>query len=142
MFSYSPLEVYRCCQHNVSHGWPYYAEELWLATPDLGLCASLFAASEVTAKVAGGVEVRLTEDTDYPSSERVTVRVSCGKAAQFPLYFRIPSWCSTPTVVVNGEEVKFKSKPRAYLVLSRVWKDQDTIVLRLPIQVSVRRWVK
>src|SRR2546426_3547547 len=24
MFSYSPLEIYRCCQHNVSHGWPYY----------------------------------------------------------------------------------------------------------------------
>src|SRR5437879_5024198 len=23
MFSYSPFEVYRCCQHNVSHGWPY-----------------------------------------------------------------------------------------------------------------------
>ena len=22
MFSYSPYEVYRCCQHNVSHGWP------------------------------------------------------------------------------------------------------------------------
>jgi Putative glycosyl hydrolase of unknown function (DUF1680). len=22
MFSYSPFEVYRCCQHNVSHGWP------------------------------------------------------------------------------------------------------------------------
>jgi len=36
MFSYSPFETYRCCQHNVSHGWPYYAEELWLATPDNG----------------------------------------------------------------------------------------------------------
>jgi putative endopeptidase len=22
MLSYSPFEVYRCCQHNVSHGWP------------------------------------------------------------------------------------------------------------------------
>ena len=22
---------YRCCQHNVSHGWPYFAEEMWLA---------------------------------------------------------------------------------------------------------------
>ena len=27
-----PVRSYRCCQHNVSHGWPYYAEELWLAT--------------------------------------------------------------------------------------------------------------
>jgi hypothetical protein len=22
MFSFSPLAVYRCCQHNVPHGWP------------------------------------------------------------------------------------------------------------------------
>ena len=56
MFSYSPFERYRCCQHNVSHGWPYYAEELWLATPDRGLCASLYAASEVTAKVGEGAQ--------------------------------------------------------------------------------------
>src|SRR5262245_32646867 len=47
MFSYSALEVYRCCQHNVSHGWPYYAEELWHATPDRGLCASLYAPCEL-----------------------------------------------------------------------------------------------
>jgi len=26
MFAYNP-HSYRCCQHNVSHGWPYYAEE-------------------------------------------------------------------------------------------------------------------
>ena len=45
MLGYSPCECYRCCQHNVSHGWPYYAEELWLATADRGLCASLYAAS-------------------------------------------------------------------------------------------------
>ena len=54
MISYSPYEVYRCCQHNVSHGWPYYAEELWLATPDNGLCASLYSASEVSAKAGEG----------------------------------------------------------------------------------------
>src|SRR5438128_3552755 len=64
MFSYSPFEVYRCCQHNVSHGWPYYAEELWLATPDRGLCASLYAASEVTAKVGDGSTVKISEETD------------------------------------------------------------------------------
>src|SRR5271166_224489 len=59
MVSYSPFEVYRCCQHNVSHGWPYYAEELWLATPDNGLCASLYAACEVSAKAGDAGEVKI-----------------------------------------------------------------------------------
>ena len=49
MFSYSPFQVYRCCQHNVSHGWPYLAEELWLGTHDGGLCASIYAESTVRA---------------------------------------------------------------------------------------------
>ena len=25
----------RCCQHNHAQGWPYYAEHLWMATPDM-----------------------------------------------------------------------------------------------------------
>ena len=75
MFSYSPFEVYRCCQHNVSHGWPYYAEELWLATPDNGLCASLYAASEVSAKVGDGTTVKISEETDYPFGETITFKL-------------------------------------------------------------------
>jgi hypothetical protein len=46
--------VYRCCQHNHSMGWPYFAEELWHATADGGLCVSLYSASDVTAKVGTG----------------------------------------------------------------------------------------
>src|SRR5678815_231258 len=70
MFSYSPYQDYRCCQHNVSHGWPYFAEEMWLATADNGLCASLYAPSEVTAKVGdAGTEVRVALDTQYPFGE-------------------------------------------------------------------------
>ena len=76
MFSFSPYEVYRCCQHNVSHGWPYYAEELWLTTPDRGLCASLYAASEVTAQVGDGSTIKVSEETDYPFSDTVRLNFS------------------------------------------------------------------
>src|SRR5260370_3649722 len=92
MFSYSPLEVYRCCQHNVSHGWPYYAEELWLATADHGLCASLYAASEVTARVAEGAEVRISEDTEYPCGEWVTLIITAAHPDKFPMDLRPTRW--------------------------------------------------
>src|SRR6185503_20570819 len=90
MFSYSPFEVYRCCQHNVSHGWPYYAEELWLATHDGGLCASLYAESEVPAKVADGTPVTIREDSDYPFSDTITFTLSLAGPVKFPLHSRIP----------------------------------------------------
>src|ERR1043166_1639130 len=96
MFSYSPFAVYRCCQHNVSHGWPYFAEELWLATPDGGLCASLYSANEVTAKVGDGTSVTISEETDYPFDELITFKLSTPHAVKFPLLLRIPRWCDNP----------------------------------------------
>src|SRR6202012_1512886 len=103
MLSFSPFEVYRCCQHNVSHGWPYYAEELWLATSDGGLCASLYAPSEVTAKAGpgGGTDVRIAESTDYPFADPIPLAVSTPAPAKFPLYLRVPGWSKQPSVRVN-----------------------------------------
>ena len=142
MFSYSPFERYRCCQHNVSHGWPYYAEELWLATPDRGLCASLYAASEVSAKVGEGTSVKVSEETDYPFGDTVTLKISAAQPVKFPLYLRIPRWCADASVKINGKSVRCAPKPLAYVVLEREWKDGDTVSLRLPMEVRVQTWEK
>jgi len=142
MFSYSPFEVYRCCQHNVSHGWPYYAEDLWLATPDHGLCASLYAASEVSAKVGEGTQVQITEETDYPFSDTIQLKLAVPKAVTFPLYLRSPRWCENPTVKINGQAIDVKARPLAFIVLNRLWKDGDTVTLQLPVRVAVRTWAK
>ena len=142
MFSYSPFEVYRCCQHNVSHGWPYYAEELWLATADNGLCASLYAASEVSAKVGDGSTVKIVEETGYPFSDSVALRISAAQAVDFPLYLRIPRWCEKPAVKVNGKRLSLKGQPLSYAIIKRIWNDGDTVTLHLPMHIAVRTWEK
>ncbi|MBE0542293.1 MAG: glycoside hydrolase family 127 protein [Verrucomicrobia bacterium] len=142
MFSYSPFEVYRCCQHNVSHGWPYYAEELWLATPDNGLCASLYAASEVSAKVGDGVTVRIVEETDYPFNDTITFKLTLPKPTAFPLYLRVPRWCEQASLRINGQAVRVMAKPLSFIVVNREWKDGDTATLQLPMRIAVRKWEK
>ena len=142
MISYSPYEVYRCCQHNVSHGWPYYAEELWLATPDNGLCASLYAACEVNAKAGAGSDVKITEETDYPFGQTVQFNIKTAKAATFPLYLRVPRWCEAAEVSINGEVADIKSQPLTFIKLEREWHDRDAITLHLPMKLGVRHWPK
>jgi hypothetical protein len=144
MFSFSPFEVYRCCQHNVSHGWPYYAEELWLATPDNGLCASLYAASEVHAKVGSGdgQAVTITQETDYPFGEIVTLKLVTAEPVQFPLYLRVPRWCESVSVAINDQQQSVSARPLTYLVLKRQWKTGDTVTLQLPMKVTLRTWEK
>jgi hypothetical protein len=142
MLSFSPFAVYRCCQHNVSHGWPYYAEELWLATSDRGLCASLYAASEVAAKVGDGTKVAIVEETEYPFRDTVNLKIALAKQTRFPLYLRVPGWCRDPVLRLNGRQVAVKAEPLSYLVLDRTWHDGDTISVKFPMRVAVRTWKK
>ncbi len=142
MLSYSPGGVYRCCQHNHGMGWPYYAEELWLATADDGLCASLYAASEVTAKVGDGSEVKIREETDYPFSDTISLKISTAKLAAFPLYLRVPRWSGKPEVTVNGKALDVHAEPLSYIVIRRAWADGDTVSLKLPMRIVLRTWAK
>lgn len=142
MLSFSPMEVYRCCQHNVSHGWPYYAEELWLATADKGLCASLYAASEVAARVGDGTTVTISEETDYPFDETIKLNLSLPKPVHFPLYLRVPRWCNKPSIQINGKTVAVKAEPLSYVVLDREWNNGDLVQLHLPMQLNLRKWTK
>src|SRR5205807_6831657 len=83
---------HRCCQHNFGHGWPYFAEHLWMATADNGLAAVLFAESQVKAKVGDGLEVVIEETTDYPVDEVIEPKVILARPVRFTLYLRVPAW--------------------------------------------------
>ncbi len=133
------VDQYRCCPHNYGMGWPYFTEELWLATPDKGLAAAMYAPSSVTAKVADGTSVTLTETTDYPFDETITLTVATPRALAFPLYLRIPGWCSAPQLTVAGKAVAAPAGP-AFTAVNRTWNNGDTVVLRLPQNTTVRTW--
>ncbi|WP_086726407.1 beta-L-arabinofuranosidase domain-containing protein [Streptomyces carpinensis] len=140
MQAYMPgIHQYRCCPHNYGMGWPYYAEEMWLASIDGGLCASLYAESSVRAKVGDGTTVTVTERTDYPFDDTVTLTVSTPRAVDFPLYLRVPGWCEEPSVRLGGHPLPAR-RSGGHLVLDRRWHDRDQIVLRLPMRTTVRTW--
>jgi DUF1680 family protein len=142
MLSFSPFGVYRCCQHNVSHGWPYFAEELWLATSDRGLCASLYAPSEVTAKVADGKTVTIAETTLYPFLGVITFTMKADAPVRFPLYLRVPRWSGNVELEINRRSVPCKAKPGEYVVIDREWHDGDAAVVTFEMTPVVKRWQK
>jgi Beta-L-arabinofuranosidase, GH127 len=134
----------RCCQHNHAQGWPYYAEHLWMATPDNGLAAILYNNSSVTAKAGTGKgnNVTLMQTTHYPFDENVKIEVSTASVVEFPLYLRIPAWCDEPSVTVNGKRVPVKATPGSYIRLENKWKNGDIIELTLPMRIVLRTWSK
>lgn len=130
----------RCCQHNHSMGWPYFDKHLWLATPDNGLCAAVYCASDVSAQVGDGTQVRIVEATHYPFDETIGFTLHADKTVTFPLYLRIPGWSKSATVSVNGKKLAVTPEAGKYVRLAREWKNNDMITLDLPMEISVQRW--
>jgi len=131
---------YRCCPHNYGMAWPYFTQNLWHATLDGGLAASLYAASAVTATVGGGTAVTLTQATDYPFGDTVQMTLATPKSVAFPLSLRIPGWCDGATIHVNGKAVPVKAAAGTYVTVRRTWSSGDHIALHLPMTLKVRQW--
>lgn len=133
------LSGYPCCTVNMHQGWPKLVGSLWQATDDNGLAALVYAASEVTAKVAEGVTVQFFEETNYPFEETIRFRFKAAQPVFFPFHLRIPAWCTQATIQING--IKWKEAGGNQVIkIERLWTDGDIITLALPMHVSTKSW--
>jgi hypothetical protein len=134
----------RCCQHNHAIGWPYYSEHLWMATPDNGVAAILYNSSEVNVKVGNGKgnTVTLKQTTHYPFDENIKIEINTKQAFSFPLYLRIPNWCSNAKVVVNGSAENVAFEAGSYVRIERKWNQGDVVELVLPMKLKKDTWDK
>ena len=131
----------RCCQHNHGIGWPYMINHLIMATPDNGVAAIEYAACAAEVKVGdNGTLVTVTEDGNYPFDEKIGFTVSTPEEVIFPLYLRIPTWCSSARLSINGRKASMKAEPGKYVRIEREWKDGDRVELSVPMDFSIRTW--
>ena len=135
------LTGYPCCTSNMHQGWPLFVQNLWFATPDRGLAALLFAPSKVTALVGDSTEITITEETNYPFEENIRFHFSMDEniTANFPLRLRVPEWCKSAQVEINGE-IYSQPDNNQVIKIERKWKNNDVVELTLPAEIELNRW--
>ncbi|MDG3583855.1 beta-L-arabinofuranosidase domain-containing protein [Galbibacter pacificus] len=138
-FVYGTTTGYPCCTTNMHQSWPKFVQNLFYATKNGGIAALQYAPSEVTMKVANGVLLQMEEKTGYPFRETVHFKMKLSKEAFFPFHLRIPEWAKTPSILINGREVKF-SVENQIVVLERKWNNGDEITLKLPMELKISTW--
>ena len=57
-------------------------------------------------------------------------------AAEFPLLARVPGWCGSPRVELNGKPLEMKPE-RGFARIVRVWKKGDVLRLTFSMKPSV-----
>jgi uncharacterized protein len=130
---------YPCCLANMHQAWPKFVQNLWYATPDNGLAALVYGASQVKAKVAHGVDVEFIEETNYPFHETIRFTYLTEESVAFPFYLRIPGWCEAPVIKVNGKVTSIQAENQL-AVIRRTWNEGDVVELELPMEMRFSRW--
>jgi DUF1680 family protein len=126
-----------CCTANFHQGWPKLCAHLWMRAPDGGLAAVAYAPCAVRAD-AGGQDVRVTVETDYPFDETVRVLVEASAPARFPLHLRIPGWAAGATIAVAGGAPE-PAAAGAFARIEHEWGPRTEVALRLPMRIAAQR---
>ena len=99
-------------------------------------------AAKCQLKSGNGKLVTLQQTTHYPFDENITISIGTGTAVNFPLYLRIPNWCSNASIKINGGLQKVTLEPGSYARLETKWKQGDVVELVLPMQLKKQDWTK
>ncbi|MDP6136496.1 MAG: glycoside hydrolase family 127 protein [Arenicellales bacterium] len=122
-----------CCPPNVIRtlaalGRYFYSEN------STGVAVHLYVSGEVTAHVGDKV-VTLKQETRYPWDGDVAITMELDQPTEFDLRLRIPGWCNDAKLEINDSPVEHQTD-KGYVLLHRVWKSGDMVVLRLAMPVE------
>jgi len=96
----------------------------------------LYASNESTFDVQGRAMMMRTE-TRYPWDGKIQIQLQMDEPTDCTLSFRIPSWCRSPHITVNGELLALDAiVKRGYAHISRRWMESDEIKLHFPMVVE------
>ncbi len=122
-----------CCPPNVARLFASIGAYAYSRMTD-GLAVHLYAGGEISFN-AGPTPVGLRVTTDYPWEARVEISVEADATVEFTLHLRLPGWCRTPRLELNGRPENIEAV-RGYARLRRSWKPGDKITLELPMPVE------
>ena len=123
-----------CCPPNVArllssiggYAYEYNEKEFFM---------NMFIGGSMHA-VLDGKENQFKVETDYPWNGDVKIQIENEEDTAFTYAIRVPGWCRSYTLKLNGEAVSCPVE-NGYLLLERCWKNQDEIVFSMEMPVEL-----
>lgn len=124
-----------CCPPNLARllaSLPGY----FYSTSDDGIWVHMYASSKARIELRGKI-VGLKQETFYPWTGRVVIRVEPEVEDEFSLYLRIPGWTKSAKVFVNERSLDASIKPSSYVKIERLWRVGDVVQLEMNMPVEL-----
>ncbi|MDI9363763.1 MAG: glycoside hydrolase family 127 protein [Flavobacterium sp.] len=119
-----------CCPPNVIRTIAEVNNYMYSIAND-GLYINLYGGSKLSTKLKNGAVIQLEQTTNYPWDGAINITVKEAPSSETSLYLRIPWWCTSATLKVNGQPITNAIVYGAYSQVKRSWKTGDKIALNL-----------
>jgi len=124
-----------CCPPNIARILASLGEYVYHLGDD-ALYADLFHDGSVSFPM-GARHVAFRQRTDYPWSGEVDFEYTADNPVELDLAIRIPSWCSKPSLQINGSRVDLtRAVEKGYAHIAREWSRGDRVELALAMPVQ------
>ncbi len=149
----SPWFGTACCPSNIARLIPQVSGMMYSHT-DEEIYTTFYASNSTTIPLKKG-DVYITQKSNYPFDENISLTVSVKKEQEFVLKLRIPTWAREQfvpgklysyignvdkkwNVKVNGETITTVLE-KGFANIKRTWKSGDKVELLLPMPVRYNK---
>ena len=123
-----------CCSVNGPRALSMVRDWAFMRDAD-GLALNFYGPCTVSGEIGNG-RVTIRQETDYPRTGRIVLRVDPSRTAAFMLKLRIPQWSTRTRVRVNDRPIR-RVEPGGYLAIDRTWRRGDTVTLDMDMRLHV-----
>lgn len=101
-----------------------------------GLYVNLYGANALNTTLSNGRQIQLTQKTDYPFGEDVTIEID-EYPQRYKMMLRIPAWANDVSLSINGELTGSEIKGDQYISIEKNLKKGDVIKLHFPLEAKL-----
>ena len=102
-----------------------------------GVVINLYEAGDSSLVLHDGTTVFVKTTTMYPGDGKVRITLDPATRASFDLKLRVPAWCASTSIAVNGKKMPTQCLDDGYVHLHRAWKKGDRIDLDFKLEPKV-----
>jgi DUF1680 family protein len=124
-----------CCPTNIARFITSLGQYFY-STKDSELAVHLYGTNSAELMV-GDTFVRLKQETQYPWDGDIRLQLALEQPSHFTLHLRIPGWCRSAEIFVNGMAVDLGAcVTNGYAAITREWRNGDEVRISLSMPVD------
>ncbi|TPV35360.1 hypothetical protein FJ651_00100 [Paucihalobacter ruber] len=122
-YKYSPThsEPAVCCVPNYTKNLPTFLDLMYMKKED-GIAIVLFGPSELKTYV-DQTKIQIEQETNYPISDEITIKLTIEKPISFTIYLRKPKWSNNMDISIKNASVQLEN---GYYKIKKEWNTNES----------------